>query len=41
MAINIRDKIEAFFGILYSCEKCGSIFSGKENANKHEKNCKE
>lgn len=41
MAISLKDKALAFFGVLYSCDKCGALYVGKENADKHEVNCKE
>lgn len=39
MPVKLRDKIEAMLGITYSCDKCGALFVGEDNANKHENNC--
>lgn len=40
MKIELKDKVNAFLGIINYCEKCGSVFYGEENCNKHEENCK-
>ena len=40
MPISIRDKILAVFGISYYCNDCGIVIVGKQNAEKHEKKCR-
>jgi len=40
MAQTLKDKILGAFGMVYYCEKCGTLFAGKKYADDHEKKCK-